>query len=191
MNTDGPLLDADQIRGLLSELGARLEAKGLKARVFLVGGAAMALAINTRRSTRDLDGVFEPKSAIYAEAAVIAEKKGLPPDWLNDSVKGLLPDKVPTEVGAHFEKPGISVEIASAEYLFAMKAKSAREGVDTDDIRTLAQHLGLTTADEAIELVERYYNPYHLRPATRYLLEELLQQDPPKGVIEIDLDPER
>lgn len=177
MNSDGLLLDADQIRGLLSELGARLEARGLRARVFLVGGAAMALAINTRRSTRDLDGVFEPKSAIYEEVTAMAEHMGLPPDWLNDSVKGLLPDKVAAEVGAHFDAPGISVEVASAEYLFAMKAKSAREGVDTDDIKALANHLGLTTADEAIELVERYYTPYHLKPATRYLLEELFQQD--------------
>ena len=125
MSDDGPLLDAGKIRELLTELGARLEAQGLSARIFLVGGAAMALAINARRSTRDLDGVFEPKSAIYSEVAKMAEEHGLPPDWHNDSVKGLLPDKVGTEVGAHLDAPGISVEIASAEYLFAMKAKAA------------------------------------------------------------------
>lgn len=34
--------------------------------MFLVGGAAMALAYNARRATRDVDGVFEPKTAIYS-----------------------------------------------------------------------------------------------------------------------------
>ena len=177
MSDDGPLLDDGKIRELLTELGARLEAQGLSARIFLVGGAAMALAINARRSTRDLDGVFEPKSAIYSEVAKMAEEHGLPPDWLNDSVKGLLPDKVGTEVGAHLDAPGISVEIASAEYLFAMKAKAAREGVDTDDLKTLARHLKLGGAEEAIALVERFYSPYHLKPVTRYLLEDLFQPD--------------
>ncbi len=175
MSNSGPLLDAGAIRGLLVELGERLDRKGTRARIFLVGGAAMALAINTRRSTRDLDGVFEPKSTIYEEVGKMAEEHGLPPDWLNDSVKGLLPDKMDAQVGTRFDMPGISVEIASPEYLFAMKARAARDGVDTEDVAVLADRIGIRNADEAIALVERYYSPYHLNPATRYLLEELFQ----------------
>ena len=58
----------------------------------VVGGAAMALAYNTRRLTAHVDGVFEPKSAIYdASRAVAQDRLGLPVDWLNDAVKGLLP----------------------------------------------------------------------------------------------------
>lgn len=63
------LLGADQIRELLADLGRRLDDRGLSAQLFLVGGAAMALAFNTRRSTRDLDAVFEPKSEVYNQAA--------------------------------------------------------------------------------------------------------------------------
>jgi hypothetical protein len=59
-----PLFDADQIRALLVELGQRLDARGIEARLFLVGGAAMALAFSRRRVTRDLDAVFEPKKEI-------------------------------------------------------------------------------------------------------------------------------
>ena len=33
--------------------------------MFLVGGAAMVLAYNRNRSTRDLDAVFEPKTAVH------------------------------------------------------------------------------------------------------------------------------
>ncbi len=176
MSAEGPLLDAQRIRELLAELGRRLHARGITARIFLVGGAAMALAYNARRATRDLDGVFEPKTEIYAEAALMAEEAGLPPDWLNDGVKGLLPDRSAVEIGSHFDSEGISVGVASAEYLFAMKAFAAREEVDAEDLRFLAQHLGLRDAQEAIDLVERFYAPHRLKPVTHYLLEDLFAQ---------------
>lgn len=176
MSPEGPLLDAERIRGLLVELGRRLHARGIAARIFLVGGAAIALAYSARRATRDLDGVFEPKTEIYAEAALMAEEAGLPPDWLNDGVKGLLPDRAAAEIGSHFDSEGISVSVASAEYLFAMKAFAAREEVDTDDLRFLVQHLGLRDATEAIDLVERFYAPHRLKPVTQYLLEDLFTE---------------
>lgn len=176
MSAEGPLLDADGIRELLRELGRRLHARGITARIFLVGGAAMALAYDTRRTTRDIDGVFEPKTEVYAEAALMADEAGLPPDWLNDGVKGLLPDQSVPEVGAHFDSVGISVEVASAQYLFAMKAFAAREEVDADDLRFLARHLGLSDARTAIDLVERFYTPYRLRPVTQYLLEDVFTE---------------
>jgi NADH:ubiquinone oxidoreductase subunit E len=54
-----------------------------------------------------------------------------------------------------------------------MKAFAAREEVDAEDLRFLAQHLGLRDAHEAIDLVERFYAPHRLKPVTRYLLEDL------------------
>lgn len=170
---NGPLLDAEQIRGLLNELGGRLAARGLSAQLFLVGGAVIALAFNTRRATRDLDAIFEPKSEVYAEAAALAAERGLPGDWLNDGVKGLLPDRAGAEIGTRFEAPGISVGIASAEYLFAMKASAARGAADFDDLRFLADYLGLRTATAALDLVERYYSPERLRPTTPLMIEDL------------------
>ena len=176
MSNDGPLANADQIRSLLTELGDRLDKRGITARMFLVDGGAMALAYNVRRSTRDLDAVFEPKSEVYAEACLLAEAMGLPDDWLNDGVKGLLPDLSGIDVGSYFTSPGISVEVASAEYLFAMKAAAAREDIDGDDLRFLAEHLGLRDAEEAIELVERFYSPHRLKPVSQYLVEDVMAQ---------------
>lgn len=175
----GPLLDAEQVRALLTELGARLFAQGVEARVFLVGGAAMALAFSRRRITRDLDAVFEPKSEIYMQAAAIARERGLAEDWLNDSVKGLLPDKAaPVEGTASFSAPGIHVGVASAEYLFAMKAAAARLETDGADLRLLAGELGITTAAQALDLVERFYRPERLTAKTQLILEAIITARP-------------
>lgn len=176
--TDEPLLDADRVRELLTDLGARLHTRGIEARLFLVGGAAMALAFSRRRVTRDLDAVFEPKREIYDEAAAMADVHGLPADWLNDAVKGLLPDKVaPVEGTASFSALGIHVGVASAEYLFAMKAAAARQEADGDDLRLLAAELKITDVAQALNLVERFYRPDRLSAKTQLLLEGILTGD--------------
>jgi hypothetical protein len=170
-----PLLDAARIRALLTELGQRLDAIGVEARVFLVGGAAMALAYGRDRVTRDLDAVFEPKAVVYLAAAELAAVEGLPSDWLNDAVKGLLPDRQPPMEGtATFAAPGIHVGIASAEYLFAMKAFAARQETDGEDLRLLAEVLGIRSLEEALALVDRFYLPSRLSAKTQLILEDLL-----------------
>ncbi len=58
--------------------------------MYVVGGAAIALAFDERRATRDIDAVFEPKNVVYEAAEVVAEQLGLPGGWLNDAVKGFL-----------------------------------------------------------------------------------------------------
>ena len=90
------MLSRDDIVTLLHELANELEARGTHGDLFLVGGAAMALAYSTRRATRDLDAIVEPKQVIYDAAKQVGDHRGLPPDWLNDGVKGFLPGPDPT-----------------------------------------------------------------------------------------------
>lgn len=173
--TDDHLLDTVRIRELLEELGRRLSERGIEARMFVVGGAAMALAYDRERVTRDIDAVFVPKSEVYDEARLMSAAVGLPEDWLNDAVKGLMPDRSdPIEGSTSFTAPGIHVGVASAEYLFAMKAQAARQETDADDLRCLMGILGIESVGEALALVERFYSPVRLRPTTQFLLEDLL-----------------
>lgn len=60
--------NAATILSALQALGDELSRQGIRGQIFIVGGAAMALAYSTRRVTKDIDAVFEPKSAIYAAA---------------------------------------------------------------------------------------------------------------------------
>ena len=110
-------------------------------------------------------------------AAELARERGLPGDWLNDAVKGLLPDRSPPVEGyGTFSADGIHVGVASPEYLFAMKAQAARVETDGEDLRRLAEVLDIASASAALDLVERFYGPERLRPVTHLLLEELFDE---------------
>lgn len=72
-------MDRDEIVGALTALGSVLADAGLTADVYVVGGAAIALAYDERRATRDVDAVFVPKNEVYRAARRVAEDLGLPP----------------------------------------------------------------------------------------------------------------
>jgi hypothetical protein len=88
-------LGREDIRALLDDLSAELAARGAKAELFLVGGAALAVAYDATRATRDLDAVFIPTDIVRQAAAAVAEHRRLAQDWLNDAVKGFLPGPDP------------------------------------------------------------------------------------------------
>lgn len=79
----------------MSAVGRVLHARGIEGELYIVGGAAIALALDARRSTRDVDAVFEPKAAIYEAASEVAVELDLPPGWLNDAVKASSPGLIP------------------------------------------------------------------------------------------------
>jgi hypothetical protein len=171
--TQGPL-SADDIRRLFGELASELDAAGQRAEIFLVGGAAIALCFDARRATRDLDAVFTPTDSVRRAAASVADREGLDPDWLNDAVKGFLPGPDPNAV-RYFEAPGLLVDVASAEYLLAMKLFSSRAETDAEDIALLYREVGYHTVEEGLALVERSYPGRPIAARVQFLLEEILQ----------------
>lgn len=170
------LLGRDDILRLFEDLSDELGSQGTRAEVFLVGGAAMALAYDGRRATRDIDAVFEPKEVVYAAAAAVATRHDLPEDWLNDAVKGFLPGSDP-QARPVFESDALRVDVASPKYLLAMKLLAAREQ-DIDDISVLYRLCGFASAAEGLDLVESAYPGRPIPPRVRFLLEERF---PPAG----------
>jgi hypothetical protein len=161
-----------RIIAALQALGEELTRDGVRGQIFIVDGAAMALAYSTRRVTKDIDAVFEPKSAIYATAAKVAEEHGLPDDWLNDAAKGFMPgeDEHPRPVP---DIAGIEITTASPQYLLAMKLMAMRFGEDDEDIEILMRESGLLSMEEALDLLEHMYPLSEPPPKTRFFLEEL------------------
>jgi hypothetical protein len=173
------MLDRPALLVLLEALAAELDSMGVRGEMFVVGGAAMALAYNTRRATRDIDAVFEPKAVIYKAAERVATTQGVDPNWLNDAVKGFLPgDDASSTV--LFEQPGLAVRVASPRYLLAMKVMAARVERDEDDIIRLAELSGTTTVTAILELVQGAYPRAPIPPRVQYFLEEVLGPDDPE-----------
>lgn len=146
-------LTRDDIIELLTDRGHELTGRDVRADLSLVGGAAMALAYNTRRATRDVDAVFEPKRQVYDAAARVAARLGIPAGWLNDAVIGLLPGN-DQQARPILEVPGLRVSVPSARYLLALKVAAARVDRDADGIRVLAEAGGLSTAEGIIALTD-------------------------------------
>lgn len=76
----------DEIVDLLTEVGSYLHQRAVRGELFVVGGAAMALAYDARRLTADVDAVFEPKSTVYEAIRHVAREHDLADTWVNDAV---------------------------------------------------------------------------------------------------------
>lgn len=162
-----------EIKQLLAELDAELVSLGARADVFLVGGAALALAYDARRTTRDLDAAFYPTDAVRQAAHAIAERRDLSDDWLNDAVKGFLPGTDP-EAERYFAGEALNVDIASPRFLLAMKLFASRVETDADDIAFLYRILGFTTVDEGLSVLEHAYPGRPIAAKVQYLLQEIV-----------------
>lgn len=148
--------DRDSVTELLTEVATRLADRGVAGRIYVVGGAAMALEWDARRSTRHIDALLDPPTTIKEVAAELAEERALPSGWLNDAVVPFLPPE--SERGGRVlgRFGGLDVVIAPAEHLMAMKMAAFRHS-DISDLHVLIRHLGLTTPDAVADLCEFVY----------------------------------
>lgn len=168
-------LTGDDIRRLFVLLDEELATDDVVGEVYLVGGAVMCLALGARAATRDVDAVFRPAKLVREAAARVAARAGVPDGWLNDAVKGYLDTR--GDFDPFLDLPHLKVFVARPEYLLAMKCASMRLGAefhDLDDVRYLLRYLNVTTTDEALAIVTRYFDEGQLLPKTRLALEDLL-----------------
>lgn len=157
----------------LEILGSELEKSGLEGEVIVVGGAAMCLVHSARDATKDIDALYEPKSEINALVKKIAAEYDLPPDWLNDSVKGFVDGNM--ETVDYMRLGNLKISAVTPEYLLAMKLMSSRvEGQDYNDIKFLLRKLNIRTYEEAETTIGRFFSLDRILPKTRYVIEQSL-----------------
>ena len=132
----------------------RLAKRGVVADIYVFGGAAMALAYDSRRATRDVDALFKPHGIVLEEARAVAAELGLPNWWLNEQASSYAaPSGDPSASRVFDPHPGLRVFAASPEHLLAMKALAARPR-DAQDIKQLTKVLNLHTVAEVLALVQ-------------------------------------
>jgi hypothetical protein len=161
-----------ELERAFTALGERLVRRGVVADVFVVGGAAMALAYDATRVTRDVDARFVPHGIVAEEARAVADELGLPYWWLNEQATVYISGKDDPGKRRVFDHPGLRVMAASPDHIFAMKAFAARTR-DIDDLRLLANILGIDSAEAALEICANFYPDEPVSSRSTAVLREL------------------
>ncbi|MGF1647245.1 MAG: DUF6036 family nucleotidyltransferase [Kineosporiaceae bacterium] len=170
--TGDPLLRREDIEHALSALGERLARRGVVADLYVFGGAAVALAYDGRRATRDIDAVFHPHGIVVDEARAVAAELGLPQWWLNEQASAYVARGGDPDAPRVFDHPGLRVSAASPRHLLAMKVLAARRR-DAEDISLLVRHLGLATSGAVLALCASVFPEEPVPDRARLLLEDL------------------
>ncbi len=168
-------LTRERIIQLFQQLNDQLALSNTHGELYLVGGAVMCLTFQARASTQDLDGLFVPADVLRKAAARIAQIEKLPPQWLNDGVKGYLSER--GEFAPYLQLSHLKVMVAQPAYLLAMKCLSMRLGAefhDEDDVRFLLRWLNIDDYPGALDTIGRYYPLDRFPQKALYALEELL-----------------
>jgi hypothetical protein len=167
-------LSRDAVLDAFDRIGRAAVQAGTKLHIAVYGGSALMLASNFRFATEDVDvsQLERPLPEWLAQVVRdIAERNHWPEEWFNDGVAFHL-SPLADRSADHLEfgtfprdgtPPGLVVCVPSAEYLLALKLKAIRVTdplrgeTERLDILNLMQVLGISTADEAIALLGKYF----------------------------------
>lgn len=170
------LLDRDTALALLTELGQRLDARGLALEIYVVGGAAMVLSYDRERLTRDIDAIWNSSVPILEVASDMAREWNLPADWINDRVRPMIPRMFDADQVEAIVVPGLTVTTASLRHMIAMKARAARDARDLDDLALLCLHAGITDVEAVLAIADEVWGPGMLREEAVFVVREGLAE---------------
>jgi hypothetical protein len=150
--------EPSEIERLLDLLNQRLRRRRLKASIYVVGGAAIAITVPgaSDRRTVDVDAVVSDR-AVLEEAEALAQEQHLPRHWLNPSAAPWIPPR-PPRAQTPPRRFGLTIHWAPPEHLLAMKLVAMRPQ-DSPDIANLSRQLGLgADAQEYANLLFSVYD---------------------------------
>lgn len=152
------LFDRAALLDAIGVLASELAAGGVSANIRIVGGAALSLNYFDRPVTTDVDALlFGDVAAVSAKSVELARRNDWPDDWLNDAVKAFFPFAGNPAWVDLAVQGAVSVQVAPADMLLAMKLNSARGARDRPDIDRLLDLCRVTTVQQAEAIFDEYY----------------------------------
>lgn len=178
------------LRDLVHELRRAGQPTGLR----IIGGGALALRHFDRRTTADIDALHVhpgDEAAVTRIVERIAADRGWQTDWFNFEPANLAPQYGRAVQWETIYDDGlVTIDVAPADALLAMKLRANRPGRDTDDIRKLLAICGVGTVEAADALFGEFYPGDSLTERAWGMVERILAAGPierpsPPGPIEI------
>ena len=186
INPSSPLLDHDTILACLNEVDAELP-EGPAIEIIVIGGAALSLR-HPGRATQDFDIITDqlPGELLIA-AAVVAERRNLALDWLNNAAADLIMPDLDPQLETVYRGNRLTVYSPGPQYLLATKLIAGRDA-DIDDAVNLARETGITSTQGMLELLSSAYPTRLLTPRAEqaaHQVARLAQGDdtPPVGYV--------
>ena len=168
----------------LQRLGELANEEGIELHICIYGGAAMILAYDNRLISKDVDVMIHPTEKGLELAGVVGEEMGLHKNWLNNEVSVFLSEK-DIEGRRSFELPieckGLKVQIPTANYLLAMKARACRSAIpgvqaDKDDLTFLIRKLKISTYDQVQEQLDRFFPEDPIPQTSKEVIRRIIEE---------------
>lgn len=168
------MLTQEEAQAALVELAAELERHERISQIYIVGGAALMLGFGARDATKDIDARITPRDEILPIVLEIAHRRNLTDDWLNSAAAIYVPpwpdDPNPRII---LSTKHVTISIASAEMLLAMKIHASRGRQDIDDLRFLLAEVGIDNYHDAVSHFERFYLEHSIKDRATKILADI------------------
>src|SRR5262245_32876591 len=167
----GGVLGRDEIVDCVADVAALLAnwMPGVRTELVVVGGSYMALR-GLRASTADVDTVSDLIVTVRDAVNVVARRRHLRPNWLNDYAKPFTPVGLPfDDCDVLYDHPALRLLGPPPDWIFLMKLYAGR-APDIDDLVALWPLSGFTSPDEA---AKRFAAAYPHMPPDDDLIELL------------------
>ena len=119
-----------------------------------------------------MERAFTALGERLARRGVVAGVFALPYWWLNEQASIYISGKDDPGKRRVFDHSGLPVSAASPPHIFAMKALAARTR-DVDDLRVLADIIGVKSAGEALQICADFYPDEPLLQRSAAVVQEL------------------
>jgi hypothetical protein len=171
----------EEMSAALTALGDALRTEGVSAKAWLVGGAVMVLAFQSRDASDDLDAAVYPAEEVLRAAREVGARLGLGPDWLSDAAKVYIPVAVEPSWQPLGRFGALEVLRADEATMLAMKLRAARGRRDQADIEYLVRRCALRNEDDVLRLYDDYFPEDPLPTRARPLIREAVARATEEG----------
>ena len=150
------LLTKAKMLSAFRDVARRLQFQRVEGELYVVGGAAVALAYDDSRLTKDVDALFVRGHGAVVKAGIeVGRERGWDDSWLNEQPAAFIPKDVDAGANTVFVERGLVARAAAPRRLIAMKLLAGRPQ-DVNDMAVLIPFAPeLRTADDLIALFDR------------------------------------